>query len=169
VRNFHGFHDLPLNEPVSHISFYEANAFAKWSNKRLPTEAECEFALRRGEHPQFSQKDFSTVDVTPELGNLFDNHHWGVIPVGSFPAGKTTDGCFDMLGNVWEWTNSDYAPYPHFSTYFNEYNDKWFVNQKVLRGGSFATPAIHIRPTYRNFFHAEERWMIAGVRLARSL
>ena len=72
-----------------------------------------------------------------------------------------------MIGDVWEWTTSDYVPYPGFKSEFDEYNDKWFVNQKVLRGGSFATPQLHIRSTYRNFFHAHERWMISGFRCAR--
>jgi formylglycine-generating enzyme required for sulfatase activity len=74
-----------------------------------------------------------------------------------------------MIGDVWEWTTSDYVPYPGFKTEFVEYNDKWFVNQKVLRGGSFATPQSHIRTTYRNFFHAHERWMISGFRCARDV
>jgi formylglycine-generating enzyme required for sulfatase activity len=74
-----------------------------------------------------------------------------------------------MIGDVWEWTTSDYVPYPGFTSEFDEYNDKWFVNQKVLRGGSFATPQLHIRSTYRNFFHAHERWMISGFRCARDL
>jgi formylglycine-generating enzyme required for sulfatase activity len=74
-----------------------------------------------------------------------------------------------MIGDVWEWTTSDYVPYPGFKSEFDEYNDKWFVNQKVLRGGSFATPQLHIRSTYRNFFHAHERWMTSGFRCARDL
>ena len=72
-----------------------------------------------------------------------------------------------MIGDVWEWTTSDYSPYPGFKSDFDEYNDKWFVGQKVLRGGSFATPQIHIRSTYRNFFYPHERWMIAGFRCAK--
>ena len=72
-----------------------------------------------------------------------------------------------MIGDVWEWTTSDYVPYPGFKSEFDEYNDKWFVNQKVLRGGSFATPQLHIRATYRNFFHAHERWMTSGFRCAQ--
>ena len=74
-----------------------------------------------------------------------------------------------MIGDVWEWTTSDYVPYPGFKSEFDEYNDKWFVNQKVLRGGSFATPQLHIRTTYRNFFHTNERWMISGFRCAKDL
>jgi formylglycine-generating enzyme required for sulfatase activity len=71
-----------------------------------------------------------------------------------------------MIGDVWEWTVSDYSPYPGFKSEFDEYNDKWFVGQKVLRGGCFATPRSHIRSTYRNFFGPHERWMVAGLRLA---
>ena len=74
-----------------------------------------------------------------------------------------------MIGDVWEWTTSDYVPYPGFKSEFDEYNDKWFVNQKVLRGGSYATPQLHIRSTYRNFFHAHERWMVSGFRCARDV
>jgi formylglycine-generating enzyme required for sulfatase activity len=74
-----------------------------------------------------------------------------------------------MIGDVWEWTTSDYVPYPGFKSEFDEYNDKWFVNQKVLRGGSFATPQFHLRSTYRNFFHPNERWMISGFRCARDV
>ena len=71
------------------------------------------------------------------------------------------------IGDVWEWTTSDYVPYPGFRSDFDEYNDKWFVGQKVLRGGSFATPRSHLRTTYRNFFYPHERWMIAGFRCAK--
>jgi formylglycine-generating enzyme required for sulfatase activity len=74
-----------------------------------------------------------------------------------------------MIGDVWEWTTSDYVPYPGFKSEFDEYNDKWFVNQKVLRGGSYATPQAHIRSTYRNFFHAHERWMLSGFRCAKDV
>jgi formylglycine-generating enzyme required for sulfatase activity len=99
--------------------------------------------------------------------NLFDNQLWGVSPIGVFPLGQNAYGCHQMIGEVWEWTTSDYVPYPGFTSEFDEYNDKWFVGQKVLRGGSFATPRRHIRSTYRNFFHPPERWMISGFRLAQ--
>ena len=99
--------------------------------------------------------------------NLLENEFWGVAPVGAFPDGLSPYGCQQMIGDVWEWTSSDYVPYPGFKSEFDEYNDKWFVNQKVLRGGSYATPQIHIRSTYRNFFHAHERWMISGFRCAK--
>ena len=94
---------------------------------------------------------------------------WGVARIGSFPEGRTSYGCHQMIGDVWEWTSSDYVPYPGFKSEFDEYNDKWFVGQKVLRGGSFATPRSHLRSTYRNFFHPHERWMVSGFRCARDL
>jgi ergothioneine biosynthesis protein EgtB len=172
VRDFTGLHGASekLSEPVTHVSFYEASAFAKWADKRLPTEAEWERAAimdsRTGNRFDFP---WGTSDVDLSRGNLFENGLWSVSPVGSFPDGATEAGCHQMIGDVWEWTTSDYVPYPGFKSEFDEYNDKWFVNQKVLRGGSFATPQVHIRATYRNFFHAHERWMISGFRCARDL
>ena len=104
---------------------------------------------------------------TSSKANLFENDFWSVAPIGAFPEGANAYGCQQMIGDVWEWTTSDYVPYPGFKSEFDEYNDKWFVNQKVLRGGSFATPQLHIRATYRNFFHAHERWMLSGFRCAQ--
>ena len=172
IRDFSGLHSAvsKRNEPVSHVSFFEASAFAKWAGKRLPTEGEWEKAacydeLRKVRNP------FPWGDADPESGktNLFENGFWSVAPIGAFPDGANAYGCQQMIGDVWEWTTSDYVPYPGFKSEFDEYNDKWFVNQKVLRGGSFATPQLHIRATYRNFFHAHERWMTSGFRCARDL
>ncbi len=170
IRDFAGLHNVAdkFNEPVAHVSFLEASAFAKWAGKRLPTEAEWEKAARFSPASN-SIRDFPWGDRPPDesLGNLFENSLWGVAPVGAFPAGQSAYGCQQMIGDVWEWTTSDYTPYPGFKSEFDEYNDKWFVGQKVLRGGSFATPRLHIRATYRNFFHPHERWMIAGFRCAK--
>jgi ergothioneine biosynthesis protein EgtB len=167
IRDFAGLHRAAdkANEPVSHVSFLEASAYAKWAGKRLPTEAEWEKAATLGP----SKQRFPWGDPSPDetKANLFENGLWNVAPVGSFPSGQTPQGCHQMIGDVWEWTTSDYVPYPGFKTEFDEYNDKWFVGQKVLRGGSFATPQIHIRSTYRNFFYPHERWMIAGFRCAK--
>ena len=169
VREFSGLHPVTekLQEPVSHVSYFEASAFAKWKGKRLPTEAEWEKAACYSEHTQ----DFPWGDERPDIAkaNLFENSYWSVAPIGSFPEGSTPSGCHQMIGDVWEWTTSDYVPYPGFKSEFDEYNDKWFVNQKVLRGGSYATPQLHIRSTYRNFFHAHERWMTSGFRCAKDL
>lgn len=170
IRDFGGLHPATkkLNEPVSHVSFLEASAYAKWAGKRLPTEAEWEKAATLS--PSSNAKhEFPWGDSPPDdsKANLFENGFWNVAPIGSFPDGQSAYGCQQLIGDVWEWTTSDYTPYPGFKTEFDEYNDKWFVGQKVLRGGSFATPQMHIRSTYRNFFYPHERWMIAGFRCAR--
>jgi ergothioneine biosynthesis protein EgtB len=171
IRDFDGLRPVSerSNEPVCHVSFFEASAFAKWLDKRLPTEAEWEKAAcydARG-----SKRDFPWGAETPDLkhANLFENDHWSVSPRGAYTNGANDFGCHQLIGDVWEWTTSDYVPYPGFKSEFDEYNDKWFVNQKVLRGGSFATPQLHIRSTYRNFFHAHERWMTSGFRCAKDL
>jgi len=170
IRDFAGLHRAidKANEPVSHVSFLEASAYAKWAGKRLPTEAEWEKAATFSGSSD-TKREFPWGDAAPDdlKANLFENGLWSVAPIGAFPAGQTADGCHQMIGDVWEWTTSDYVPYPGFKSDFDEYNDKWFVSQKVLRGGSFATPQIHIRSTYRNFFYPHERWMISGFRCAK--
>ncbi|MDQ1637169.1 MAG: hypothetical protein QOF62_508 [Pyrinomonadaceae bacterium] len=172
IREFSGLHSATskANEPVSHVSFFEASAFAKWAGKRLPTEAEWEkaatFDRNNGERVAFPWGN-EPPDVSK--ANLFENSLWAPAAIGSFPAGQSSYGCHQLIGDVWEWTTSDYVPYPGFKSEFDEYNDKWFVNQKVLRGGSYATPQIHIRSTYRNFFHAHERWMVSGFRCAKDM
>ncbi len=172
IRDFSGLHSAESrsDEPVSHVSFFEASAFAKWAGKRLPAEAEwekaaCYDAQRNVKNP------FPWGEASPDSGNtnLFENGYWSVAPIGAFPEGASAYGCQQMIGDVWEWTTSDYVPYPGFKSEFDEYNDKWFVNQKVLRGGSFATPQLHIRSTYRNFFHTHERWMTSGFRCASDI
>jgi ergothioneine biosynthesis protein EgtB len=172
IRDFSGIHtvDEKADEPVTHVSFFEASAFAKWAGKRLPTEAEWEVAARCGPSTKYLQSfPWGESSPTLERANLFENLLWGAAPVGSFPSGVSASGCYQMVGDVWEWTTSDYVGYPGFKTDFDEYNDKWFVGQKVLRGGSYATPQSHIRTTYRNFFHPNERWMICGFRCARDI
>ena len=169
IRDFAGLHAATdkLNEPVSHVSFLEASAYAKWTGKRLPTEAEWEKAATIS--PDGLKQTFPWGEQAPDQdrANLFENGLWSVSPIGAFPDGQNIYGCQQMIGDVWEWTTSDYTPYPGFKSEFDEYNDKWFVGQKVLRGGSFATPRIHIRSTYRNFFYPHERWMISGFRCAK--
>jgi ergothioneine biosynthesis protein EgtB len=172
IRDFAGLHpaESKQSDPVSHVSYFEASAYAKWAGRRLPTEGEWEKAACFNEGTD-ARMQFPWGDGPPgsRSSNLFENGHWTVAPIGAFPAGKSAYGCEQMIGDVWEWTTSDYVPYPGFKSEFDEYNDKWFVNQKVLRGGSFATPRLHIRSTYRNFFHAHERWMVSGFRCASDL
>jgi ergothioneine biosynthesis protein EgtB len=172
IRDFNGLHPVASKaaEPVSHVSFFEASAYAKWAGKRLPTEAEWEKAACfdpatgvKGSFPWGSEP------ADESKANLLESEFWSVAPVGAFTEGQNPYGCQQMIGDVWEWTSSDYVPYPGFKSEFDEYNDKWFVNQKVLRGGSYATPQIHVRSTYRNFFHAHERWMISGFRCATDI
>ncbi len=158
------------DEPVVHVSFYEAWAFAKWAGKRLPTEAEWEKAAAWDE--KTGRKGiFPWGDDFPENkhGNLFENRLWAPCRIGSYPEGKSYYGVEQMIGDMWEWTVSEFMPYPGFKSGFAEYNDKWFGNQKVLRGGSFATSRHQTRNTYRNFFRCPERWVIAGFRCAQDL
>jgi len=141
---------LPLNEasPVTHISYFEADAFARWSESRLPTEFEWEVASRR---------------VSGD-GNFVESGHFHPAPA------QEKDGLRQMLGDVWEWTSSSYSPYPGFKPpegAIGEYNGKFMCQQYVLRGGSCATSKSHIRKTYRNFFSPEARWQFTGIRLAK--
>jgi ergothioneine biosynthesis protein EgtB len=145
----HGLRELDPSAPVSHISFYEANAFAKWAGYRLPTEFEWEVACN----------NYSADDL--EKANLLDNRFMA-LPNTSAPQ---------CIGNLWVWTESAYLPYPNYlqdKGALGEYNGKFMVNQKVLRGGSFATQRSHIRATYRNFYHPESRWCFNGIRLAKN-
>lgn len=146
----HGMRKCDPAAPVSHISYYEAHAFAIWAGYRLPTEFEWEIATRL---------HFDANEKT----NLLEDGNLLAIP--------KIKGGTSLIGNLWEFTESAYSPYPKYKRVkgaFGEYNGKFMVNQKVLRGGSFATPMSHIRPTYRNFYHPNMRWMFAGIRLAKN-
>jgi len=142
----------PLNPhvPVCHLSYYEADAFARWAGARLPSETEWELA----------------ANGIPLSGNFVENRLWHP----TAPAALGNLRLLQMFGDVWEWTQSAYSPYPGFQPAdgaLGEYNGKFMINQLVLRGGSCATPASHIRASYRNFFNPAARWQFTGVRLAR--
>ena len=143
-----GFEQVDLDQPLCHISYYEADAFARWKGCRLPTEQEWEIACNH------------YAPSVPDDANFVEKHTFGT---------ARTNG-YDFYGNVWEWTSSPYTPYPYYQPpagALGEYNGKFMVNQMVLRGGSFGTAKSHIRSTYRNFFHPHLRWLFSGIRLAK--
>ena len=170
VRDFLGIRKINPNEPVSHVSYYEADAYCKWAGKRLPTEAEWEKASCWNEEKQEKTVfPWGNESPTEEKCNLLESHHWGCTEVGTYPNGASPSGCQQMIGDVWEWTSSEFMGYPGFKSGFDEYNDKWFTNQKVLRGGSFGTPKMSIRGSYRNFFRLDERWLFSGFRCVEDI
>jgi len=148
-----GLRKLDKNEPVCHVSYFEADAFARWAGARLPTEFEWEVAA---------------ADL-PYAGNFVDQGSFHPRPLDVI-AGVQAPA--QMFGDVWEWTSSSYSPYPGYLTAagaLGEYNGKFMCNQYVLRGGSCATSQSHIRKTYRNFFPPNARWQFMGIRLAKGL
>ncbi|HUL51678.1 MAG TPA: ergothioneine biosynthesis protein EgtB [Verrucomicrobiae bacterium] len=164
-NDFRGKEKLNPNEPIYNISYYEADAYCKWAGKRLPTEAEWEKAASWNENKKLKTiYPWGNDAPTENHANLLESYLWSPAEIGSYPLGKSYYGLHQMMGDVWEWTSSDFIGYPGFKSGFTEYNDKWFVNQKVLRGSSFATPKYSIRNSYRNFFRPEERWMFSGFR-----
>ncbi len=150
-----GFIALNLQQPVCHVSFYEASAFAMWYGARLPTEFEWEYA---------AQSSYATV--TPESNVLCSDILHPVVEA-------TNKTLFHLMGNSWEWTSSAYLPYPGFKyrlqSAVSEYNGKFMDNRRVLRGGSCVTPSSHIRSTYRNFLHSHQQWQFTGIRIAKDL
>lgn len=144
-----GLVKIDLNDPVTHISYFEADAYARWKGYRLPTEQEWEVAAE-------------PMEIE---GNFADA---GYLQPAALQSEKA--GLQQMFGETWQWTQSSYAPYPGYKPLpgaLGEYNGKFMCNQYVLRGGSCATSESHFRKSYRNFFHANERWQFTGIRLAK--
>ena len=156
-----GLREVNPNEPVCHVSLYEAEAYSSWAGARLPTEAEWEVAS----------------DGLEIEGNFVENNHLHPIPLSPEPKipkpispGPNGNPLRQMYGDLWEWTRSAYLPYPGFkasSGALGEYNGKFMSSQMVLKGGSCATSITHIRNTYRNFFYPDSRWQFMGIRLAK--
>jgi ergothioneine biosynthesis protein EgtB len=159
----HGRLPIDLHTPIVHISYFEADAYARWKSAtdpvwrgaRLPTEAEWEAAALPSEAEHIAQGNFVETRALHPM-----------------PVAKPRNGLMQMMGDVWQWTASSYSAYPGYHAWegaVGEYNGKFMINQYVLRGGSCATPRSHIRASYRNFFPTDARWQFTGLRLAKSL
>jgi ergothioneine biosynthesis protein EgtB len=151
-----GMRPVAENEPVCHISYFEADAYARWAGARLPTEAEWEVAAQG----------------QPIKGNFVEDENFHPTAAAPKLPNSQTPRLSQLYGDVWEWTRSQYSPYPGYQPAagaVGEYNGKWMCNQFVLRGGSCATSLSHIRPTYRNFFAPDATWQFMGIRLAKDV
>ncbi|MEV7416561.1 ergothioneine biosynthesis protein EgtB [Streptomyces sp. NPDC089919] len=170
-RRFGATEMVPADEPVLHVSWYEADAYARWAGRRLPTEAEWEKAARFDPATGRSRRyPWGDEDPTPEHANL-GQRHLRPAPAGSYPKGASPLGVRQLIGDVWEWTASDFTGYPGFRAFpYREYSEVFFgPEHKVLRGGSFAVDQVACRGTFRNWDLPVRRQIFAGFRTARSL
>ena len=168
-RRFGVLEPVPDDEPVMHVCFHEAQAYASWAGKRLPTEAEWEKAARfdpaTGRSRRYPWGDDQPTPLRANLGQ----RHLQPAPVGAYPAGASPLGVHQLVGDVWEWTSSGWHPYPGFEAFpYREYSEVFFgAEYRVLRGGSFGTDPAAIRGTFRNWDHPIRRQIFAGFRCAR--
>lgn len=170
-RNFDEMVQLKDHLPVMHVNWYEAEAFCRWAGRRLPAEAEWEMAASVGQTPGARgitnhkvRFPWGDDEPTPERANL-DWRAMGCLDVRSLPAGDSAFGCRQMIGNVWEWTATDFTPYPGFAAGpYKEYSAPWFGDHKVLRGGCWTTRSLLIQNTYRNFYKPDRRDVYSGFR-----
>ena len=164
-RDFDRIVKLEGNLPVLHVNWYEADAYCRWARRRLPTEAEWEMAAST--EPGSNRKrrfPWGDQSPTPRHANL-DSRALGCVAVDALAAGDSAYGCRQMIGNTWEWTATDFMPYPGFvAGPYKEYSEPWFGNHKVLRGGCWATRSRLISNTYRNFYTPDRRDVWAGFR-----
>jgi len=175
-RDFDRWVPLEPHRPVVNVNWYEADAYCRWAGRRLPTEAEWEAAAAASSDDlSASKRRFPWGDKPPssppceagdgEVQANLDGYALGCLDVAALPAGDSYFGCRQMIGNVWEWTASDFLPYPGFvADPYREYSQPWFGTHKVLRGGSWTTRGRMLRNTWRNFYKPDRRDMYAGFR-----
>jgi len=169
-RSFNVTEPVPSAEPVLHVCWYEADAYARWAGRRLPSEAEWEKAARYDPVTDRSRRyPWGDSDPTPDLANL-GQRHLQPAPAGSYPDGAAPSGARQLIGDVWEWTATDFLPYPGFVAWpYKEYSEVFFgPDYKVLRGGAFSADAVVCRSTFRNWDFPIRRQIFAGFRTARS-
>ena len=160
-ENFDSEFRLKPNNPVAHVNWFEARAYCAWAGRRLPTEAEWELAASGRQKRRFP---WGEELPTPDRANL-DWSHLGVVDVSAYPEGDSPFGCRQMIGNIWEWTDSYLEPYPGFTPDpYKEYSQPYFGQKPVLRGGGFASRSKMVRNTWRNFFMRHRRNIVAGFR-----